>query len=99
MRKSKENAMKKLPSHVSPYKKTPEFTEATVPKGLLRDHQTKEGVWGEIVVLEGCLDYTIIEPSLEVVRLSEGRPGVVEPTIPHHVTPSGPVRFYVEFSR
>ncbi|MBL4673079.1 MAG: DUF1971 domain-containing protein [Arenicella sp.] len=70
-----------------------------MPAGLLRDHHTKEGVWGEIVVLEGCLNYTITEPVLEVIALSEGLVGVVEPTIPHHVTPSGPVRFYVEFSR
>jgi tellurite resistance-related uncharacterized protein len=91
--------VKELPNDVLAYKKTPVFTEATVPAGLLRDHQTKEGVWGEIIVLEGCLEYTINEPLLEVVTLREGQHGVVEPTVPHHVTPSGPVRFYVEFSR
>jgi tellurite resistance-related uncharacterized protein len=91
--------VKELPNDVVAYKKTPEFTEATVPSGLLRDHRTKAGVWGEIVVLEGCLEYIINEPVLEVVTLKEGQPGVVEPTIPHHITPLGPVRFYVEFSR
>ncbi|MFT6100817.1 MAG: tellurite resistance-related uncharacterized protein [Arenicella sp.] len=91
--------MKKLPNTVSAYKKTPEFTELTVPKGLLKDHQTKQDVWGEIVVLEGCLEYTIIEPALEVITLNKGQRGVVEPTILHHVTPVGAVRFYVEFNR
>jgi len=47
--------MKLLPDNVSPYKKTPEFTELAVPKGLLKDHRTKEGVWGKIVILEGNL--------------------------------------------
>ena len=91
--------MKNLPNYVSPYKKTPEFTEVTVPAGLLKDHQTKEGVWGKIVVLEGNLEYTIIEPEREIVKLSASKHGVVEPTILHHVTPQGKVRFYVEFYR
>ena len=30
---------------------------------------------------------------------SAGEPGVVEPTILHHVAPVGPVRFHVEFLR
>jgi tellurite resistance-related uncharacterized protein len=91
--------MKNLPDSVTPYKKTPEFTELTVPKGLLKDHQTKESVWGKIVVLEGELEYTIIEPELEVIKLSSHQHGVVEPTILHHIAPLGKVRFYVEFYR
>ena len=91
--------MKALPEGVSSYKRTPEFTEQTVPAGLLKDHQTKEGVWGKIVILEGTLEYTIIEPELEVIQLNESRHGVVEPTILHHIKPLGPVRFYVEFQK
>lgn len=91
--------MKELPNDVVAYKKTPEFTEATVPLGLLRDHQTKAGVWGEIVILAGCLDYTITEPEIERVTLRAGQKGVIEPRILHRVTPLGSVRFYVEFSR
>jgi tellurite resistance-related uncharacterized protein len=91
--------MKALPEGISSYKRTPEFTEQTVPAGLLKDHQTKEGVWGKIVILEGALEYTIIEPELEVIQLNESRHGVVEPTILHHIKPLGPVRFYVEFQK
>ena len=91
--------MKNLPKDVDAYKKTPEFTQATVPAGLLKDHQTKQNVWGKIVVLEGELKYTIIEPELEIVKLNEHKYGVVEPTIVHHVAPLGKVRFYVEFYR
>jgi tellurite resistance-related uncharacterized protein len=89
--------MKQLPAHVIPYKKTPEFTEDTVPKGLLHEHSTKESVWGKIVVLEGQLQYTINEPDKELIVLNIHRHGVVEPTVLHEVMPLGKVRFYVEF--
>lgn len=91
--------MKQLPSTVAPYKRTPEFDEQTVPKGLLHEHQTKESVWGTIVVLEGRLEYTITEPLSEVIILAPGTVGIVEPTVRHQVKPLGKVRFYVEFHR
>ncbi len=91
--------MKALPAQALSYKRTPEFTNETVPKGLLRAHQTKEGTWGKIVVLEGQLRYRILEPDLELLDLSAENYGVVEPTILHEVEPLGEVRFYVEFYR
>lgn len=91
--------MKPLPDHVIPYKRTPEFTEESVPSGLLHAHQTKESVWGKIVVLEGALQYTINGPETEVVVLDSNTFGVVEPTVLHEVKPLGKVRFYVEFHR
>lgn len=86
--------MPTLPLGLEVYKQTKEFDEATVPKGLLHDHTTKAGTWGRIVVSEGRLRYTIGEESW---ILSAGVVGIVEPTVPHHVTPQGPVRFRVEF--
>jgi len=91
--------MKQLPADVVAYKRTPEFTEQTVPPGLLHEHQTKASVWAKIVVLEGRLQYTIHEPEHEVVILDAARFGVVEPTMRHEVKPLGAVRFYVEFHR
>lgn len=91
--------MKEIPPNASAYKKTATFTEETVPKALLADHNTKEGVWGKIVVLEGLLEYTIQEPSVEVIELHPEHHGVVEPQIRHHVKPLGEVKFYVEFYR
>jgi tellurite resistance-related uncharacterized protein len=91
--------MKSLPTNVFPYKRTPEFTEITVPASLLRSHDTKDGVWGKIVVLEGTLLYRILEPQIEEILLSSNRCGVVEPTVRHEVVPSAGVRFYVEFHR
>lgn len=89
--------MKSLPENVNPIRKTPEFDEGSVPKGLLRAHQTKAGVWGEIVILEGQLQYMINEPEEEILILDAENFGVVEPTVRHEVKPLGAVRFYVEF--
>lgn len=91
--------MKEIPKTATSYKKTPEFTEATVPAGLLKAHQTKEGTWGKINVTEGLLLYRILEPEYEEVLLSPDTVGVVEPTILHEVKPQGKVRFHVEFFR
>lgn len=91
--------MKSLPNNVIPYKRTPEFDEMTVPKGLLHEHQTKAAVWGKIVVLDGELQYTINEPEEERIILNHDIVGIVEPTIRHEVKPLGKVRFYVEFYR
>jgi tellurite resistance-related uncharacterized protein len=91
--------MKQLPQDVASYKKTPTFTNATVPAGLLRSHQTKAGTWGKIVVLSGLLQYRILEPEFEEIVLSPEVTGIVEPTVLHEVEPLGEVSFYVEFYR
>ena len=91
--------MKEIPETAKPYKKTPEFNENTVPAGLLKAHQTKEGTWGKINVSEGELLYRILEPAIEEIVLSPDRFGVVEPTVLHEVAPQGKVSFHVEFFR
>jgi tellurite resistance-related uncharacterized protein len=91
-----------LPADVQPYARTAEFTETTVPAGLLRAHTTKAGAWGLIHVLEGRLAYRITDPRRarsETVLSPDSDPGVIEPTILHEVAPVGAVRFYVEFLR
>lgn len=92
----------RLPEGLESYKRTPDFTEATVPTGLLNDHSTKDGTWGLIHVEEGRLRYVVTDPRqprTELILTSDDPPGVVEPTILHHVEALGPVRFYVEFLR
>ena len=90
--------MPALPAGARPYKRTATFTEATVPAGLLRDHRTKEGTWARIVIEAGQLEYAL-ESSPCTFLLTPQCPGVVVPTVPHHVKPIGPVRFHVEFLR
>jgi tellurite resistance-related uncharacterized protein len=91
--------VKDLPPDVAPYKRTPEFSAASTPGGLLESHCTKPGTWGEIVVLEGSVLYRVLEPAIEEFRLTPDCPGIVAPTIRHQIEPSSDARFYVAFYR
>ena len=91
--------LKALPQQCSPYKRTAEFSETSVPRGLLIAHRTKTGTWGKIIVLDGQLRYRILEPEVTDVVLSPDKFGVVEPGVLHEVLPVGNVLFYVEFWR
>ena len=94
--------MATLPDDLESYRRTETFWEASVPAALLRDHNTKDGTWALIHVLEGRLLYRVTDEradASERVLLPGEPPGVVEPTIRHKVEPLGPVRFYVEFLR
>ncbi len=87
-----------VPAGAAPYKRTPEFTQDTVPAGLTRDHSTKAGVWGVITVLSGGLRYVVPGTGLDV-QLDPAIPGIVMPGQIHFVEPAGEVRFFVEFWR
>lgn len=89
--------MKNLPANIKEYKRTPDFTEDSIPKGLLCSHTTKAGTWGKIVIEEGKLLYRILEPEIEEIELSTEKFGVVEPQVPHEVEILGKVKFHVEF--
>lgn len=88
-----------FPEGLEKYAETPEFTETTVPTKITTVHDTKAGVWGKLVVLEGALDYVVIGPPPSRERIDAGNFGVIEPTVAHRVEVLGPVRFKVEFWR
>ncbi len=90
--------MKKLPKGVAAYSRSPVFDETSIPDALQNDHQTKAGVWGVINVQSGSLLYTIAATG-ETATLTPDEPGIIEPEALHHVTPVGPVSFFVEFWR
>src|SRR5688500_11128679 len=88
-----------MPAGFAPYKRTPEFTAATIPDGLKKQHSTKPGVWALIHVLEGRLRY-VVEPPLPRDEIIEaGARGVIVAEVLHHVAADGDVRFFVEFHR
>jgi tellurite resistance-related uncharacterized protein len=89
--------MKVLPSNVTKGKRTPEFTELSVPEALLESHTTKPGMWGKIVVLDGSLVYRILGPEPEEFEIDAARPAIIEPTIRHAIELHGKVRFYIQF--
>jgi tellurite resistance-related uncharacterized protein len=85
-----------LPDGLVAHKRTPIFDQDSIPAGLRRRHNTKAGVWGLIVVVEGRLRFRLLDPSSERI-LDTRNSGVVQPMQPHEVEPLGPVRFFVEF--
>lgn len=91
-----------LPRDVEPYYRTVVFTEKTLPARLLNRHQTKDGAWAMLHVLEGKLAYRVIDARrsrLDYLLTPKTLPAVIEPTILHEVEPCGPVRFFIEFYR
>ncbi|MBA4141440.1 MAG: DUF3565 domain-containing protein [Nitrosospira sp.] len=87
-----------LPAEFIPYKRTPVFTEETLPAALRKDHSTKRGVWAKIRVEEGKLRYRVASLGADM-ELSEDRIGIVVPEVLHNVEAIGPIRFFVEFYR
>ncbi len=90
--------MEELPDHVTPYRRTPDFTHDSVPKGLLRDHKTRAGVWGKIHVLAGSVVYHV-QGRAKPIALTPERPGIIAPEALHRVEPSADALFFVEFLR
>lgn len=88
--------MPTLPDDVRPYDQTRVFETGAIPAGLRKDHRTKSGVWGRIVVEQGHLRYTVGERAW---TLRPGVDGIIAPEVLHHVTPVGQVRFRVVFLR
>ena len=84
------------PDGLVAYKRTPEFTETTVPAGLLRRHSTKAGVWGKLHVLSGRLLFRDLAMQTEH-ELGPGIHALIHPQSDHEVAPLGEVRFFVEF--
>jgi tellurite resistance-related uncharacterized protein len=87
---------RELPEGAREYKRTTTFTEATLPEALRKEHRTKAGTWGRIVLDAGRAEYHVRG---RVHILEPGRPGIVEPEVVHHVVPLGPVELHVEFYR
>lgn len=85
-----------FPDGLECYKNTREFREDDIPRGMLRDHSTKTGIWGLIDVSEGKLKYQVGERT-EI--LEEKRQGVIVPDVPHSVSPIERVRFSIHFFR
>ncbi len=87
---------KHWPEGLAAYKRTPEFTELTVPAGLLRSHSTKSGVWAKLHVLSGRLLFRDLVNHTEH-KLAPGIHALIHPQAQHEVAPLGEVRFFVEF--
>ncbi len=88
--------MPSLPDGAEVYKVTRDFDATSIPAGLQKDHRTKEGTWGRIVVIRGRLSY---EFGGDAWVLKPGVDGIIPPQVEHRVRPVGAVVFRVEFLR
>jgi tellurite methyltransferase len=91
---------REMPAGYAPYKRTAAFTQATVPQGLLHQHQTKPGVWAIVHVASGALEFSESAGSGETrQRVGAGQHATIRPGVEHRVAPLGEVEFCVEFWR
>lgn len=84
------------PEGLEAYSRSPDFTEATIPDALQRNHSTKASVWAKLHVIEGSLRFHDLVTG-RTQLLSAGAHPVIFPGVPHQVELVGPVRFFVEF--
>lgn len=89
--------LNELPQNLQKYSETPVYTQDTVPAALLKDHNTKPGVWGRITVLQGRLMYMIVAHPAQPVDAQH--PGIIRPEEKHCVAVPEDVTFKVEFFR
>lgn len=82
---------------LEPYRRTTIFDHETVPLALLSRHETRDGAWTIIRVVEGQIVLSSEGTAASPIVLSRRRPGFVEPRQSHHLELSGPVRFQLEF--
>jgi len=80
----------------APYQSTPQFTEESLPDALRNAHNTKEGVWGLLVVEEGDVRLVFHDPA-RTIHVRPDQPAVIPPQAIHHVEVDGPMRMHVEF--
>ena len=90
----------KLEESYKPYKTTKIFDKDTVPKALLKDHNTATNVDALIHVVEGKLIYTTkdSDPPNQEFTLVPGHCGIIKSKLYHKVTIAQEnTQFYVEF--
>ncbi len=83
----------RLPDGLVPGRRTPEFTDETVPPALRRDHQTT--VWARLEVSAGTVEF--IEGDRDPVTADPDHAVVIAPNTPHRVVPSADASFAVQF--
>ncbi len=89
----------RIPEYAEKYAESPKFTTETVPKQLTKSHDTKQGIWGKLIVLQGALDYKITGSPETSMRIEAKSHAVIEPQISHRVRLDSGTCFFIEFYR
>ena len=84
-----------LPSHAVLKDISATYNQHTIPREFLAAHTLPPEIWAQVVVAEGELD---LKRSGETLRVTAGRPAVVQPNTPFSLQPTGkPVRFCLHY--
>jgi tellurite resistance-related uncharacterized protein len=75
----------RLPAGVAAYRTIGPFDAATLPTGLRRTHDLKQGTWGKVTLAEGSLEFVWEDAGGGQVRLVAPAEIVVPPQVAHHV--------------
>ncbi|WP_394141730.1 DUF1971 domain-containing protein [Vibrio chagasii] len=92
----------RIPSHWKIQRSTPFFTKDNIPAALLNHHNTAEGVFGQICVMEGTVtfygfaDAEATEPET-VITIEAGQFATSPPQYWHQVELSDDAQFNINF--
>jgi tellurite resistance-related uncharacterized protein len=88
-----------LPEDLAFVRRSPEWSQETVPAGLLGSHRLAEGSWGRLIVLSGRLGFSAAtEPPINT-ELAAQMTQAIPPGVEHGLRLIGPVRFAIDFFR
>lgn len=88
-----------MPTGLHLVRTTPEFTDESVPAGLLGTHEVGQGSWGRLRVHAGALRFVFENDASDTHDLAASESIDIPPLTPHHVEPQPGCRFVVEFHR
>ena len=86
-----------LPADAESYRALGPFTLETIPKGLWREHNLKEGVWAVLSVQQGQIRFCWDDEQGGAHLLGQGMRFLIPPTIPHHLEQMEPVIISLTF--
>jgi tellurite resistance-related uncharacterized protein len=75
----------RLPEGVEAYRTIGPFDAMTLPPGLRRTHDLKEGTWGTVALEQGSLGFVWEDETGGRDELAAPAEIVVPPQVPHHV--------------
>lgn len=88
------NNSRQIPVGATVVRRTPTFTNDSVPPALLRKHHTT--VWAQLLVFTGEVGFVEDETGWSTVATASA-PVVIVPNRKHHVEPSEEASFAVQF--
>ena len=91
---------RELPAGHVPYRRTPTFARATLPRALLERHDTKAGVWAVLHVVSGAAELVELDAGGERRQLvTAGGHAVICPEVEHRLALPGEVELFLELWR